>query len=109
MILHRPGCDLLDKIVRDVSFIFHSYDIDVQTPLLEMNSIDAEGGIASYIQRNIKQCSYVVVFVTDPIKGNRKILKRLIRIRINLDDLLSFPIPLRFIKIISYLPHKTFK
>ena len=75
MILHRPGCDLLDKIVRDVSFIFHSYDIDVQTPLLEMNSIDAEGGIASYIQRNIKQCSYVVVFVTDPIKGNRKILK----------------------------------
>ena len=69
MILHRPGCDLLDSIVRDVSFIFHSYDIDVQTPLLEMSSIDAEGGIASYIQRNINQCSYVVVLVTDTMKG----------------------------------------
>ena len=70
MILHRSGCDLLDNIVRDVSFIFHSNDISVQTPLLDMSSIDAEGGIASYIQRNIHQCSYVVVLVTDTVKGN---------------------------------------
>ena len=69
MILHRQGCDLLDGIVRDISFVLHSYEIDVQSPLLEMNTIDAEGGIASYVQRNIHQCNYVIVLITESIKG----------------------------------------
>ena len=64
MVIHRPGCDLLDTFVRDLAFIIHSYDITVTSPLLEMSNIDAEGGLASYIQRNVLKCSYILILVT---------------------------------------------
>lgn len=70
MILHRPGCEILDKLVRDFSFVIHSYGIDVNSPLLEMSQIDAEGGIATYIQRNIDTCTYILIIVTDNVTGD---------------------------------------
>lgn len=69
MILHRPGCDYLDTFVRDLSFIIYSYDIKVTSPLLEMSNIDAQGGLASYISRNIDTCTYVLVLVTEHTPG----------------------------------------
>ena len=69
MILHRPGCDVLDKIVRDLAFVLHHHEIEVQSPLLEMSHIDAEGGIASYIQRNIYQSNIFIILVTESVKG----------------------------------------
>ncbi|XP_066929848.1 uncharacterized protein [Clytia hemisphaerica] len=75
MLIHRPGCDLLDTFVRDLSFIIHSYDVIVTSPLLEMSNIDAEGGLASYIQRNIDQCTYVLILVTDYSKENEDIIQ----------------------------------
>ena len=70
MILHRPGCDHLDTFVRDLSFIIHSYDIKVTSPLLEMSNIDAQGGLASYITRNIDTCTYVLVLITEHTPGS---------------------------------------
>lgn len=70
MVLHRPGCDILDRLVRDFSFVIQSYGFEVTSPLLEMSQIDAEGGIATYIQRNIDKCTYILVIVTDNVTGN---------------------------------------
>jgi len=69
MILHRPGCDVLDRIVRDLAFVLHHHEIEVQSPLLEMSNIDAEGGIASFIQRNIHQSNFVIILITESVKG----------------------------------------
>lgn len=69
MILHRPGCELLDSLVRDLSYVIHLHGIEVTSPLLEMSQIDAEGGIATYIQRNIDTCTYVIVVVTESNQG----------------------------------------
>ena len=70
MIIHRPGCDVLDNIVSDLACVLHHHDIEVQSPLLEMSHIDAEGGIASYIQRNIHQSNTFIILITESVKGS---------------------------------------
>ena len=69
MILNRPGCELLECFLRDLAFILKSYNIDVKLTLLERNQLDAEGGIASYMQRNIDKCDYVLLMFTENTQG----------------------------------------
>ncbi|XP_057302955.1 uncharacterized protein LOC130638053 isoform X1 [Hydractinia symbiolongicarpus] len=65
MILNRPGCELLDTLMRDLALVLKAYGIDVKLSLLEQSQIDAEGGISSYIQRNIDSCDYVLILFTE--------------------------------------------
>lgn len=68
MIIHRPGCEILDELVHELRAILMSYGITVKGTLVDQNILDAEGGIASYLQRNIKDCDHVLVLLTQ--KGN---------------------------------------
>jgi len=65
MILHRPGCELMDILLRDLAYILNSYGIEVRLSLLEQSELDAAGGISSYLQRNIDCCDYVLVMFSD--------------------------------------------
>lgn len=69
MILNRPGCELLDTLLRDVAFILQSYGIQVRLSLLEQSELDAEGGISSYLQRNIDTCDYILIMFTEYSEG----------------------------------------
>ena len=69
MILNRPGCKLLEIFLRDFAFILKSYGINVKLALLEQNEIDADGGIASYMQRHINSCDYILIMLTEKSKG----------------------------------------
>ena len=63
MLLHRPGCEYLDRMVENLSDMLKSYGFHVNTTF-DGTDVSAHGGIASYLQRNIKLCDYVIVFLT---------------------------------------------
>jgi len=63
MLLHRPGCEHLDRMVDHLADMLKSYGFHVNTTF-DGNDLSADGGIASYLQRNIKFCDYVIVFLT---------------------------------------------
>lgn len=69
MIIHRPGCDLLDAFVRDLAYVLKSFDIDATCALLEQSSIDAQGGIASYTQKYIDSSDYIFILLTEGSRG----------------------------------------
>ena len=70
MILHRPGCELMEILLRDLAFILTSYGIEVRLSLLEQSELDAAGGISSYLQRNIDCCDYILIMFSDEGNGN---------------------------------------
>ncbi|XP_057296786.1 uncharacterized protein LOC130625701 [Hydractinia symbiolongicarpus] len=65
MILNRPGCELLEVFLRDFAFVLSSYGVKVKMSLLEQSEIDAEGGIASYMQKHINECDYILIMCTE--------------------------------------------
>ena len=69
MILNRPGCEILESFLRDVAFLLQSNGIVIKMALLAQCQIDAEGGIASYLQRNMESCDYVLIMLTEESKG----------------------------------------
>lgn len=69
MILNRPGCELLEIFLRDFAFILQSYGIDVKLALLEQNHLDAEGGIASYMQKYVNECDYILIMFSEKTEG----------------------------------------
>ncbi|XP_057289448.1 uncharacterized protein LOC130612168 [Hydractinia symbiolongicarpus] len=75
MILNRPGCELLEVFLRDFAFVLSSYGINVRMALLEQNEIDADGGIASYMQKHINKCDYILIMCTENTNENMEILK----------------------------------
>ena len=72
MILNRPGCELYEMFLRDLAFILSTYGIDVKLALLEQTSIDADGGIPCYLQRNIESCDYI--FIIFNVRNQGRIL-----------------------------------
>ena len=65
MLLSRPGCELMDTLLRDLAYILKSNGIQITFSLLEQSELDAEGGISSYLQRNIDTCDYILIMFTD--------------------------------------------
>lgn len=65
MILHRPGCEVLECFVLELTGLLRSYGIEVKTILCEQTLVDSEGGIASYMQRNVFRCDYVLILLTE--------------------------------------------
>ncbi|XP_057312895.1 uncharacterized protein LOC130654349 isoform X3 [Hydractinia symbiolongicarpus] len=65
MILSRPGCELLESLLRDLACILTSYCVKVKLALLDQNEVDAEGGISSYMQRNLDSCDYILIMFTE--------------------------------------------
>ncbi|XP_057289550.1 uncharacterized protein LOC130612263 [Hydractinia symbiolongicarpus] len=75
MILNRPGCELLENFLRDFAFILKSYSVNVKMALLEQNELDADGGIATYMQKNISKCDYILIMCTENTNENHVIIK----------------------------------
>lgn len=75
MILNRPGCELLEIFLRDFAFILQSYGIDVKLALLEQNHLDAEGGIASYMQKYVNECDYILIMFSEKTEEHNKMPK----------------------------------
>ncbi|XP_057290655.1 uncharacterized protein LOC130613323 [Hydractinia symbiolongicarpus] len=75
MILNRPGCELLEAFLRDFAFVLSSYGVNVRMALLEQNEIDADGGIASYMQKHINKCDYILIMCTENTNEHIEILK----------------------------------
>ena len=69
MIISKPGCEILEQFLRDLAYLLISYGIEVKLSLLEQNNIDAEGGIATYLQRNIEDCDYILIMFTGNSEG----------------------------------------
>lgn len=69
MILHRPGCIILEKFLRDFAYLLTVYNVDVRTSLLEQASVDSQGGIALYLQKNLQFCDYVFILITEGEHG----------------------------------------
>ncbi|XP_012554826.1 uncharacterized protein LOC100205133 isoform X1 [Hydra vulgaris] len=61
LIINRPGCDLLDKAMINLTFVLKSFGIDVKLAALEQSQIDSDGGIASFMQKNIETCDYILI------------------------------------------------
>ncbi|XP_065668577.1 uncharacterized protein LOC100205133 isoform X2 [Hydra vulgaris] len=61
LIINRPGCDLLDKAMINLTFVLKSFGIDVKLAALEQTQIDSDGGIASFMQKNIETCDYILI------------------------------------------------
>ncbi|XP_057313714.1 uncharacterized protein LOC130655029 [Hydractinia symbiolongicarpus] len=76
MILNRPGCELIETLLRDLAFFLKAYGIDVKLSLLEQSQIDAEGGISSYLQRNIDSCDYILIMFTEHDKEHTSLKHR---------------------------------
>ncbi|XP_057314130.1 uncharacterized protein LOC130655397 isoform X2 [Hydractinia symbiolongicarpus] len=76
MILNRPGCELIETLLRDLAFFLKAYGIDVKLSLLEQSQIDAEGGISSYLQRNIDSCDYILIMFTEHDKDHTPLKHR---------------------------------
>ncbi|XP_057314109.1 uncharacterized protein LOC130655377 [Hydractinia symbiolongicarpus] len=68
LILHRSGCDILERFLRDFAYILTIHDIEVRTTLLEQSTLDSAGGIASFLQRNIQSCDYILILITEQRK-----------------------------------------
>ncbi|XP_066925870.1 uncharacterized protein [Clytia hemisphaerica] len=68
LLLHRPGCDILDQVVRDLLQILSCYDITIECPLLEMSHIDAQGGLQNVIRNNVEKCSVILLFITETVE-----------------------------------------
>lgn len=66
VIIHRPGCEEVELLVVDFAGLLKSYGIDVRMTLLEQTMVDAVGGIAYYMQKNIQQCDFVLILLTEP-------------------------------------------
>ncbi|XP_057289970.1 uncharacterized protein LOC130612641 [Hydractinia symbiolongicarpus] len=75
MILNRPGCELLEEFLCDFAFVLSSYGISVKMALLEQNEIDADGGIASYMQKHINKCDYILIMCTENTNEKEEIIK----------------------------------
>ncbi|XP_057313759.1 uncharacterized protein LOC130655075 [Hydractinia symbiolongicarpus] len=75
MILNRPGCELLEIFLRDFAFILQSYGIEVKLALLEQNHLDAEGGIASYMQKYVNECDYILIMFSEKTEEHNKMPK----------------------------------
>ncbi|XP_057317192.1 uncharacterized protein LOC130662360 isoform X2 [Hydractinia symbiolongicarpus] len=75
MILNRPGCELLEVFLRDFAFVLSSYGVNVKMALLEQNEIDADGGIASYMQKHINKCDYILIMCTENTNEHSGIIK----------------------------------
>ena len=69
LIVHRPGCEYLDDVADQLSSLLRSNGLGVDTAF-GTDDLSAEGGIASYLQRHIQACDYVIVFVTPMNSGN---------------------------------------
>lgn len=65
LILHRPGCDILEKFIRDFAYVLTVCGVEVKVALLEQSTLDNEGGIASYLQRNLQSCDYIFTLLTE--------------------------------------------
>lgn len=76
MILNRPGCDLLEAFVRDLACLLKSYEIELKVGLLDQEEIDSQGGIASYMQRNLDLCDYVLIVFTENSNGRYNVCVR---------------------------------
>eukprot|EP00111_Clytia_hemisphaerica_P000622 TCONS_00001786-protein len=74
MVVHRPGCEYLDNLVQQFSSMLKSYGVNVHVTF-EVDDLSAEGGIASYLQRYMQICDYVIMFVTDNHKDKNILLK----------------------------------
>ena len=68
MIIHRPGCAYLDYLVDQLSNMLKSHGLNVDTAF-GSDDLSADGGIASYLQRHIQACDYVIVFITKKENG----------------------------------------
>ena len=55
----------MDTLLRDLAYILKSNGIQITFSLLEQSELDAEGGISSYLQRNIDTCDYILIMFTD--------------------------------------------
>ena len=64
MILYNVGCEVMENLTKELSFFLQSYGIKVNVTSSNDHVIDTEGGIASYLQNNIKSCDVVFVMVT---------------------------------------------
>ncbi|XP_066926238.1 uncharacterized protein [Clytia hemisphaerica] len=74
MLLSRPGCELMDALLRDLAFILKSNGILVNFSLLEQSELDAAGGISSFLQRNIDACDYILIMFTGHSKQGGGVL-----------------------------------
>ena len=58
----------LDYLVDQLSNMLKSYGLNVET-VFGSEDLSAEGGIASYLQRHIQACDFVIVFITKKENG----------------------------------------
>ena len=65
MIIQKAGCEILEKFTQEFASFLQSYGIKVKMTSSNDHVIDAEGGIASYLQNNIKSCDIVFIIITD--------------------------------------------
>ena len=65
MIIQKAGCEILEKFTQEFASFLQSYGIKVKMTSSNDHVIDAEGGIASYLQNNIKSCDVVFIMITD--------------------------------------------
>ena len=65
MIIQREGCEILEKIIIEFSSLLQSYGATIKLTTSFENTIDDEGGIASYLQNNINLCDFVFIMVTE--------------------------------------------
>ncbi|XP_057302957.1 uncharacterized protein LOC130638079 [Hydractinia symbiolongicarpus] len=77
MILNRPGCKLLDTLLRDLALVLKAYGIDVKLSLLEQGQIDVGKEMSSYIEKNIDSCDYVLIFFAEHNKEHTSLKHRL--------------------------------
>ena len=70
MILNAPGCNALQVLLRDLAYILSLYKIDVKLAFLEQTQVDAEGGISSYLQRNIESCDCILIMFNGNTQGS---------------------------------------
>lgn len=90
MILNRPGCELMETLLRDLAFFLKAHGIDVKLSLLEQSQIDAEGGISSYLQRNIDSCDYILIMFTEHDKDHTPLKHRPYEFAVNVISGLAY-------------------
>ncbi|XP_066936916.1 uncharacterized protein [Clytia hemisphaerica] len=71
MIIQKAGCEILEKFTQEFASFLQSYGIKVKMTSSNDHVIDAEGGIASYLQNNIKSCDVVFIMITNDEGGNK--------------------------------------
>ena len=65
MIVHRPGCMLLNSFLEELSHILAEKGINIKMA----NITYRQTGLCSYLQTNIADCDFVLIMITDGYEG----------------------------------------